>query len=119
LGGLRSAGITDLRYGNLLDEDWLQFDRFASKGDLRKSVSLPDGVECFAIAATTGERRGDASDRLLGDGLVPVASALGRHREVAKTLRIPESNQSIFYGTNHLELLSDRDVYAQLKNWHA
>jgi hypothetical protein len=33
---LRSAGITDLRYGNVLDEDWQGFDRFEHAGDLRR-----------------------------------------------------------------------------------
>lgn len=119
LGWLRSAGITDLRYGNLLDEDWQTHDRFASTGDFRRSVSLPEGVDCYALAATTGKLRGDLNDRLLGDGLVPVTSALGQHSDATKKLRIPESNQSIFYGTNHMDLLSDRDVYAQLKLWHS
>jgi hypothetical protein len=119
LGWLRSAGITDLRYGNLLDEDWQPHDRFASTGDLRRSVSLPEGVDCYALAATTGMLRGDLNDRLLGDGLVPVASALGQHSDATKTLRIPESNQSVLYGTNHMDLLSDQDVYTQIKDWHS
>ena len=45
--------------------------------DSRRPVPLPAGVACYAIAATTGERRGDLKDRLWGDGLVPVESALG------------------------------------------
>ncbi|MEP6678485.1 MAG: alpha/beta hydrolase, partial [Betaproteobacteria bacterium] len=44
LGRLRSAGITDLRYGNLLDEDWMGRDRFARPGDVRRAVPLPAGV---------------------------------------------------------------------------
>jgi hypothetical protein len=119
LGWLRSAGITDLRYGNLLDEDWQPHDRFASTGDLRRSVSLPEGVECYALAATTGKLRGDLNDRLLGDGLVRVASALGQHRDATKSLAIPESNRSVCYGTNHMDLLSDPEVYAQLRVWHS
>ena len=118
LGWLRSAGITDLRYGNLLDEDWQSHDRFASTGDLRRSVSLPEGVECYALAATTGKLRGDLNDRLLGDGLVPVASALGLHRDETKSLAIPESQRSVCYGANHMDLLSDAEVYAQLRDWH-
>jgi len=120
LGWLRSAGITDLRYGNLLDEDWQPHDRFASSiGDLRRPVSLPEGVECYALAASTGKLRGDINDRLRGDGLVPVASALGQHREVTKSLPISESHRAVSYGTNHMDLLSDPDVYAQLRDWHS
>ena len=55
LGKIRSAGITDLRFGNLLDEDWNKRDRFKRTGDLRLPVPLPQGVACYAIAATTGK----------------------------------------------------------------
>jgi hypothetical protein len=119
LGWLRSAGITDLRYGNLRDEDWKDRDRFAPAGDPRQPVPLPKGVECYALAATLGQSSGDLNDRLLGDGLVPVAGALGRHVDATKALPIPESHQWISYGTKHLDLLSDREVYARLRNWYA
>jgi hypothetical protein len=41
LGKICSAGITDLRYGNLVDEDWAGRDRFAGGGD-RRMKSLVD-----------------------------------------------------------------------------
>jgi hypothetical protein len=50
---------------------------------------------------------------------VPVASALGRHRDETKSLTIPESHRSVCYGTNHMDLLSDLEVYAQLRDWHS
>ncbi len=54
LGKLRSAGVTDLRYGNVLDEHWSgQSDRFVRTPDARKELTLPEGVDCCAIAATT------------------------------------------------------------------
>ena len=53
LGKVRSAAITDLRYGNLLDEDWEGRDRFDPAGDLPRPVPLPANVRCYAIAATT------------------------------------------------------------------
>jgi pimeloyl-ACP methyl ester carboxylesterase len=119
LGKIRSAGVTDLRYGNLLDEDWANRDRFAHARDQRKPVPLPDGVDCYAIAATTGDSAGDAKDRILGDGLVPLASALGRHVNPDRTLPIPEANQWIGYNMNHLDLLGKVEVYAQIKRWLA
>ena len=119
LGKIRSAGVTDLRYGNLLDADWVDRDRFARSRDRRTPVPMPAGVECYAIAATTGDAAGDAKDRILGDGLVPLASALGRHADPAWTLPIPEANQWIGYGMNHLDLLGRAEVYAQIKRWLA
>jgi len=119
LGKLRSAGITDLRYGNVLDEDWKGRDRFARAGDIRKPVPLPDGVQCFAMAATTGKKPGDLRDRLVGDGLVPVASALGRHEDPRRSLSFPESHRWIGYGLKHLDLLGRSEVSDQLVRWLA
>jgi pimeloyl-ACP methyl ester carboxylesterase len=117
LGKIRSAGITDLRFGNLVDEDWKKRDRFEPSGDLRVAVPLPEGVACYAIAATTGKTVGDLSDRLIGDGIVPLASALGRHANPRLALTFDESRQWVAYGTNHLDLLSRPEVYAQIKRW--
>jgi pimeloyl-ACP methyl ester carboxylesterase len=117
LGKIRSAGITDLRYGNLVDEDWNKRDRFARSADLRVAVPLPKGVACFAIGATTGKTASDLSGRLLGDGIVPLASALGRHANPRLALPLDESRQWVAYGTNHLDLLNRADVYAQIKRW--
>lgn len=119
LGKVRSAGITDLRYGNVLDEDWKGRDRFARARDTRKPVPLPDDVQCFGMAATTGNKPGDLRDRLLGDGLVPVASALGRHEDPRRTLSFPESRQWIGYGMSHLDLLGRSEVSEQLVRWLA
>jgi len=119
LGKIRSAGITDLRFGNLVDEDWNKRDRFARSGDRRVAVPLPEGVACFAVAATTGKTAGDLSGRLLGDGIVPLASALGRHANPRLALSFDESRQWVAYGTNHLDLLSRAEVYAQIKQWVA
>ena len=119
LGKIRSAGITDLRFGNLVDEDWKERDRFERSDDLRVAVPLPEGVACYAIAATTGKTAGDLSDRLIGDGIVPLPSALGRHPNPRLALTFDESRQWVAYGTNHLDLLSRPEVYAQMKRWLA
>jgi len=119
LGKIRSAGITDLRFGNLVDEDWHKRDRFARSRDARMAVPLPEGIACFAIAASTGKSKGDLSDRLIGDGIVPLASALGRHANPNLALTFEPSRQWVAYGTNHLDLLSRPEVYAQIKAWLA
>ena len=119
LGKIRSAGITDLRFGNLVDEDWTKHDRFKRTGDLRVPVPLPQGVACYAIAATTGKKAGDLSDRLIGDGIVPLASALGHHANPKLALTFEDSRQRVVYGISHLDLLSRPEVYAQIKQWLA
>jgi len=114
LGKIRSAGVTDLRFGNVLDEHWEGRDRFARTKDLRTPHALPDGVACYAMAATLAP---SPSARLSGDGLVPVDSALGRHDKPELTLAFPEAHQAIVYGTGHLDLLHRAEVYAAILAW--
>ncbi len=114
LGKLRSAGVTDLRFGNVLDEHWTGRDRFAMAADARNEVKLPEGVECYAIAGTTSP---PGQSNRFGDGLVPVDSALGRHDQTHMTLAFPEAHCRVAYGVGHLDLLSDPHVYAQLESW--
>ncbi len=117
IGQLRSAGITDLRYSNLLDEDWQGRDRFERQADERQHVPLPEGVNCYAIAATTAADREALSNRVLGDGLVLTESALGHHPDERRRLAIPEGNQWIGYRMNHLELLSRPEVGRVVVGW--
>lgn len=119
LGRLRSAGITDLRHGNLLDEDWRWRDRFERGADRRRIVPLPEGVACFALGATTGVRRGAPLDRLLGDGFVPLASATGHHDEAARALAFSAERQHVAFGLHHFDLLGREGVYDALRRWMA
>jgi pimeloyl-ACP methyl ester carboxylesterase len=104
LGKARSAGITDLRHGSVT-------------GRQGQVVPLPTGVRCYAAAATLGARRNVISERLVGDGLVPLNSALGRHADAARSLAIPKSHQWVGYQMGHLDLLNRPEVYAQLVGW--
>ncbi len=114
LAKIRSAGITDLRHGSVLDDDWLHGDRFAR--DRKKNfVPLPDGVRCDALAVTRGKPSSAPVGKLPGDGLVPVHSALGQADDLALCLDFPAAQRWIGYGMNHLDLLDHPEVYAQLR----
>jgi pimeloyl-ACP methyl ester carboxylesterase len=114
LGRLRSAGVTDLRFGNVLDEHWLGVDRFDHHGDRREELALPEGVACFAVAGTTAKVLGA---RMSGDGLVPLASALGQHTNARLALDFPDAHRFVALGTGHLDLLSSDGVYAAVHDW--
>jgi hypothetical protein len=116
LGKIRSAGVTDLRHGNVLDEHWQGRDRFAPGADSRAALPLPDGVSCHAIAGTLSPAPGG---RLRSDGLVPVDSALGRHANAALSLAFAEKNQRIAYHAGHLDLLGRAEVYETIHGWLA
>lgn len=107
LGRIRSAGVTDLRHGNIVDADWQDTDRFAFGADGRVPVPLPVGVPCCAIAGTTSPP-GTPDGARAGDNLVPIESALGIHDDPARTLRFQETH--VVPGTHHVALLSSREV---------
>jgi pimeloyl-ACP methyl ester carboxylesterase len=98
LGKLRSAGITDLRHGALLVD--------------KVPVPLPAGLRSFALA---GRLQGRLKAITFGDGLVPVASALGEHPDPARQLTFGAT--AVVDGVGHLDLLSAPQVAAQLREW--
>jgi pimeloyl-ACP methyl ester carboxylesterase len=100
LGKVRSAGITDLRHGH------------CGVGD--EHLPLPADVRCWALAAVLDDK---LTGRLLGDGLVPLDSALGRHRDPARTLAFAPERQCVLRDLGHLQLLTSPDVAAQLQRW--
>jgi len=114
LAKIRSAGVTDLRYGALLDEDW-------SAGDAVRPriVALPQGVCCYAIAASLAAGNAGLKGRLIGDGLVTVASAMGDHRDPARDLRIPADRRWVGAEMGHFDLLSRPEIYEQIARWFA
>jgi pimeloyl-ACP methyl ester carboxylesterase len=108
LAQIRSAGILDLRHGNLLD-------RTLRDDEQPEVLPLPEGIDAFTIAGTLAKDELDLS--LLGDGLVPVASALGCHPDPARGLDFPPDHQWIAYDTGHLRLLTSAAVGEKLRVW--
>jgi pimeloyl-ACP methyl ester carboxylesterase len=117
LGHLRSAGITDLRHGSVQDADRAGHGRFDHAADRRAPLPLPAGVPCYAIAASLDVEKADRRRKPRGDELVPLASALGHHRDPRMDLGIPADRQWIAWGTGHLDLLRSAAVYRQMKRW--
>lgn len=118
LGKIRSAGITDLRYGNLIDEDWQDKDRFESNSNQSTNIPLPKSIECYSIAATISKTTTDEiSNQVIGDGLVDVKSALGKHVDPTKNVSFKERNTWVATGNTHFDLLSNLEIYAKIKAW--
>lgn len=104
LANKRSAGIGDLSHGCITDGE-------------QDFVPFPTGVECYVMAGTLAKKQSRIHERLIGDGLVPVDSALGKSRDPARAFEIPESHQWLGFETGHMELLGHPEVYAQLRDW--
>jgi len=117
LGKIRSDGVTDLRYGNLIDEDWQGNNRFEMQADSRQTVPLPKEIECWSIVAITRKTTNSAPSRLLGDVLVDIKSALGWHKNPAKNLHFKDENTWIIYENSHLDLLCNPNIYDKIKEW--
>src|SRR5262249_29513440 len=116
LARIRSAGVTDLRFGNVRGEDWRDRDRFAPRRDSREPPPLPEGGRCFAGAGTLGEPGGGA---LAGDGPGPGDSAPGRHARPERALAFPPERCFIAGRTGHLDLLASAAVREVLERWLA
>lgn len=113
---LRSTGIKDLRHGKVI-ETIAPPDPAVPMRDPREPLPLPCGVNCYAIAATTAAKRSLLADRLIGDGLVPLRSALGQHSEARHQLAFLPAHTLIVYRTSHMALLGSPQVGQQLLRW--
>ncbi len=116
-GRRRSAGIKDLRYGDLLDEDWQGHHPDQLRPDTRRAVPLLPGVDYYFVAATLGRNANDPLGRLLGDLLVRLDSAVGSHLDRQKTLAVKAENCAVFHEKNHFDLLDDSRVHRQVIDW--
>lgn len=108
---VRSNGLTDLRHGYVIDEDWQEHDE-------RQVLGLPEKVTCYAIATTTSEYNSSKiSEKIVGDGLVSINSALGIHKNHKFDLKIAKQNQWTSGNISHMQLLSNEEVYQVIENW--
>lgn len=103
----RSQGIQDLRHGHF--------------APIRHTPPPPD-VHTLLIAGTqsSAERLEQTSSnvaRLSGDGLVPVASALGVHADQRRDLGLPDHARVTLPGVNHMSLLHDPSVAQAVSRW--
>ena len=100
----------------MIDEDWEGKDRFL-RSRRNRVVPLPSRVRCYAVAASIAQKGAAPLKQLLGDGLVPLDSALGRHAYASKGLTFAKTRQWVGYGMNHMDLLDRKEVYMRLRAW--
>lgn len=107
----RSAGIKDLRYGYLTDEDWEGKDPDALLQDNGLEVPLLKDVTYAFISASITERPGHPLGLLIGDSMVRRPSAAGPEVQHGTF----EMQNIHFGGVSHLQIQNHPDVYAQIR----
>ena len=116
----RSAGITDLGHGTVQVADWQAPDgrdrRHDQRHDTRVPTPLPPTVTPGFVAAVQGARADHSRSQWLGDGLVPLASALGEHPDPAMALGA-RAERLVLTGADHWDLLSHPEVSVALRRW--
>lgn len=117
LGNLRSAGIRDLRHGNVLDEDWQQQPDFHVKQDQRLPVALLPDTQYLFIAGTRSESLAASPENNKHDLLVQVPSALGLHADPNKNIPNEQVTQHILPATDHMQLPQAQPAYTLINTW--
>ncbi|MEQ8261978.1 hypothetical protein [Pseudohaliea sp.] len=112
-----SAGVADLRHGDLLDEDWAESPTGLLSEDRRRPVPLTPGVAWYFLAASVGRHERDPLGDALGDLLVRLGSASGHHDDDLRRLAVEPDNCRVFHERNHFDLLDDERVHRQLLDW--
>lgn len=112
---VRSAGVKDLRYGALVEQDWLGHDPDEFLRDRCTEIPFLPQATYYWVAASVTADRNSPIGRLVGDGLVRLPSASGAGHGKAITFDI--DNGVHLGGLNHMTLLNHDAVYEQLLNW--
>lgn len=115
LSDIRSSGTKDLSRGYIRHSDWQP--EAVQTLDAPSRPLLPQGVACYAIASCLGHKLEDDKNLKLGDGLVPVSSALGESAAGLQALNYAEENKWVGSGINHLDLLIHPQVTGKLEQW--
>jgi len=109
----RSAGIKDLRYGAVTEEDWLGADPDELLDDAVMDARPPEGVAQYFIAGAITNEPTHPIGALVGDLIVRVGSGTGRGRR----RRVDADDVRVLGGKRHPDLLHDAGVKEQVRAW--
>jgi pimeloyl-ACP methyl ester carboxylesterase len=112
----RSSGIQDLRFGYLLEEDWLDRDPDDLLRSYRGDVPFLDTATHYFIAASVTREASHPVGRVVGDLLVrqPSAWADGQH---AIRERFDLERSRSLGPLTHFDLLNHPEVYGHMREW--
>jgi pimeloyl-ACP methyl ester carboxylesterase len=105
----RSAGIKDLRFGFVCEDDWRGHEPDALLRNTRVELPELDGAAHHYVSATLTQRHDHPVGAAVGDALVRHPSASGRGIASAR------ATARHFGGLDHFDLLNHPEVYAHLR----
>lgn len=108
IGKIRSAGITDLRHGRILD---------VPNDGSHVPTLVPPQARCYSMAACLDADPDSLRARHFGDGLVPVPAALGIHPDPARALQLADDHRHVVTETGHLAILRSAEAAARIQTW--
>jgi pimeloyl-ACP methyl ester carboxylesterase len=112
---LRSAGVHDLNYGALVEEDWRDVDPDALPRDNCTDVPFLPHAGHYFIGATLARQHDSPLAAVLGDLVVPYRSAAGKGDR--RHLPFESGNGRHLGGLHHFDLLNHPEVHDQLCAW--
>lgn len=114
---VRSAGIRDLRFGSITDEDWREKDPDARVRPVPHRVDVLRRAGYLIIAGGVGGDTDHPLTQVFGDAFVTPSSASGAVREMAEEVLFPGSTVQLFPKVNHIALAHRPEVYAEIHRW--
>ncbi len=110
----RSAGIKDLRFGAIVDEDWAEQDPGALRRTHPHRRTHVRQADHLVITGSLSSDPEHPVARVIGDSLVTSSSAAGRSPDGEL---FPGAEVRAFPGVNHIALAHHPDVYEEISRW--
>jgi triacylglycerol lipase len=113
----RSAGIRDLRFGAITDEDWVEQDPDARVRPVAHRVATVRRARYLIIAGSVTADPAHPLSRVVGDSFVTTQSASGVLGETAEGGLFPGATVRVFPKVTHTALAHRREVYDEITTW--
>jgi pimeloyl-ACP methyl ester carboxylesterase len=112
----RSAGVKDLGYGYVVDEDWDGHDPDRFWTNTGTDIPFLESADHYFVSATVTRDPEAPLGRMFGDLLVLRSSAWS-HQGRGERMRFPLDRYRHLGGATHLDLLNHPAVYELIEGW--
>jgi pimeloyl-ACP methyl ester carboxylesterase len=112
----RSAGIKDLRFGYIVDDDWMGCEPDSCTRSHRHNLPLLESANHYSVSATLTASLRHPLGWLLGDLLVTPTSANGRHPRNRNVEFAPDRRYHLGR-SHHFDLLNHPAIFEAIEAW--